>query len=235
MRSSAFCLSLFACASFVGTARADVFENYESLSEGFLGASFSHNGVTYRDVNNVSGSYADGTPFSPGEPGDQVIIENATLFYNDFAGYGSPINSLTFGNAFINGDNVSIGALASVYMDLDELSQAASLDLAYYENGPWGDIEYHLEAIRNGNVVASDSFLIANGGGRDNPTFRTMSVNGAVFDSLHLFATLNGDYTVPRAMIDNLTIQAAPVPEPATLAVLGFGAMALAKRRRSTR
>src|SRR5687767_11196861 len=50
-------------------------ETYESLSEGFLGSTFTHNGVTYRDVNNVSGFYADGTPFGPTDNGDQSIIE----------------------------------------------------------------------------------------------------------------------------------------------------------------
>jgi hypothetical protein len=212
-----------------GLARAVVVD-YEDLSEGFLGSTFTHQGVTYRDVNNVSGFYADGNPFSAGDPGTDSIIENATLFYNDFPTYGSPINSMTFGNAFVVGDNLSIGALASVFMDLANHANAASLDIAFYENGPWGGIEYRLDALLNGQVVDSDNFLIADGGGRDNATYRTMSVGGVEFDSLHLYAMKNGSYTVPRGMIDNLTY--APVPEPASIAVLGLGAAAIAARRR---
>jgi hypothetical protein len=204
--------------------------DYEDLSEGFLGATFTHQGVTYRDVNNVTGFYADGVPFVAGEPGTDSIIENATLFYNDFPTYGSPINAMTFGNAFVNGENLSIGALASVFMDFETLANSASFDIAYYENGPWGTIEYKLDALLNGQVVASDNFFIADGGGRDNVAFTTMSVSGANFDSLHLYAMKNGSYTVPRGMIDNLNY--APVPEPATLAALGLGAAALAARRR---
>lgn len=213
-------------------AQANVFENYESLAEGFLGSSFTSNGVTYRDVNNVTGSQPDGEVFHPGDLGDQLIIERGVPLYADFPTYGSANNGLTFGSAFINGDNLSIGALASVYMDLAELGISASFDIAFYENGPWGGIEYHLDALRNGSVVTSDFFTIVGGADRDNPNFTTMSVAGAEFDSLHLYATLDGHYVAPRGIIDDLTIAAAPVPEPATLAVLGLGALALRRKRR---
>lgn len=225
-------IGAIAAALAPGVASANLVD-YEDLSEGFFGTSFTHSGVTYRDVNNVSGFYADGAPFSAGEPGTTVIIENAALFYGDFAAYGSPVNSMTFGNSFVVGENLSIGALASVFMDFAAISNSASFDIAYYENGPWGDIEYRLDALRNGQVVASDSFLIANGGGRDSAAFRTMSVTGAEFDTLHLYALKNGSYTAPRGMIDNLNY--APVPEPATMATLGLGAAALLARRRRAR
>ncbi len=205
-------------------------QNYESFSEGFLGTSFSSGGVTYRDANPFSGFFPDGSPFAPEDLGNQFIIEDATFFFNDFPGYGSPDKVLTFGSAFVPGDNLSIGALSSVFMDLDTPSNAASLDLGFYENGPWGNIEFHLDGLLGNTVVASDSFTIANGGGRDNPAWRNMSVSGATFDKLHLYATWNGNYSGPRGMIDNLTL--SPVPEPATMAVLGVGAVALIRKRR---
>src|SRR3954469_2343615 len=210
---------------------AAAFDNYESLSEGFLGATFTHEGVTYRDVNNVSGFYADGAPFGPTDNGDQNIIENAALFYDAFPTYGSRVNSMTFGSAFINGDNLSIGALASVWMDVPAHGSAAGFDIAFYENGPWGGIQYKLDAVRNGQVVASDIFTISDLGGRDNATFRHMSVGGAEFDSLHLYGWKNGMYTVPRGMIDNLSI--AAVPEPAMIAPVALAGLAGIRRRRA--
>ncbi|CAN5602059.1 hypothetical protein BH09PLA1_BH09PLA1_37900 [soil metagenome] len=219
-----------AASSFAGAA---VFDDYEALSEGFLGSTFTHNGVTYRDVNNVSGFYADGAPFGPNDNGDQVIIENATLFYPGFPTYGSPLNSMTFGNTFINGNNLSIGALASVWMDVAGHGSAASFDIAFYENGPWGDIVYHLDAVLNNSVVASDTFTLLGAPGRDNAAIHRMSLAGAEFDSLHLYATKNGEYTVPRGMIDNLSI--APVPEPASLAMVGIVGAGLLVRRRGAK
>lgn len=224
-----FCVAA-ALFGFASITSARPVSTYENLSEGFLGATFTHNGVTYRDVNNVSGFYADGAPFGPTDNGDQSIIENATLFYNEFPTYGSPVNSMTFGNTYINGNNLSIGALASVWMDVAGGGSAASFDIAYYENGPWGDIVYHLDAVKSNVVVASSTFTLTGSDGRDNAAFRTFSVSAAEFDSLHLYATKNGDYTVPRGMIDNLSITA--VPEPASMAITGIVAAGLLARRR---
>jgi hypothetical protein len=221
-------LLVLVCATLGARAtQANVFHNYENFTEGFLGTSFSDTGVAYRDANAVSGLYPDGSPFNDTDLGNQFIIENAGLFYDAFPGYGSPVNSLTFGRAYVPGPNLSIGALASAWMDLAVPATAASLDLAFYENGPWGGIQYVLAAVQGGNVVATDSFIISDLGGRDDPTYTTLSVSGAQFDSLHLYAWLNGAYTAPRGMIDNLSITS--VPEPATL--LGLLLLAVLRRR----
>ncbi|HVT13404.1 MAG TPA: hypothetical protein VHE55_14150 [Fimbriimonadaceae bacterium] len=217
--------------AFASIVHADILQNYENLSEGFLGTSFTNGNVAYHDVNNVSGIYADGNPFGPSDLGNQLIIEDATDFYQAFPTYGSPVNALTFGSSYVQGPNLSIGALASVFMDIDQTANAASLDIAFYENGPWGGIVYHLDALQNGQVVGSDMFTIADGGGRDDATFTTMSVSAASFNGLHLYATLNGQYTAPRGMIDDLRIT-TPVPEPASFLALGLPALALILRRK---
>lgn len=212
----------------VSAASADVFQDYEDLDEGFLGQSLHYAGVNYRDVNTVSGVFPDGGTFNASDLGNELIIEDATLLYGDFPDYGSPNNSLTFGSAFVNGPNLSLGALASVWMDLDTPGTSASFDIAYYENGPWGGIEFHLDALSGGQVVASDLISISNLGGRDNVTTDTMNVSG-LFDSLHFYATYNGEYSGPRALIDNLSITS--VPEPASLTLLALTAAGLLKRR----
>jgi len=206
---------------------------YDDLAEGFYGQSFTYNGVTYTNVNNVSGVFPGGDTFGPGGGidglGNEIIVENATLLYNDFPGFGSATNGLTFGAAFVPGDNLSLGALSTVTMELDAVATDASLEMAYYENGPWGGIVYHLDAFLGGSLVASDSFTIADGGGRDNIAFATLSVGGAQFDSMQLYATFGADYSGPRILLDDLTVNY--VPAPGALAVL-LGAGGLASRRR---
>lgn len=224
---------LGACAA-MSTAGSTTVSTYDDLAEDFYGESFHYNGVTYSDVNNVAGVFPDGSTFEPGGGvnglGNNVIVENATLLYNDFPTWGSANNALTFGTTYVVGDNLSLGALSTVTMTLDEVADFASLEIAYYENGPWGGIEYHLDAYMDGSVVAMDSFSISDLGGRDNLAFSTLSVGGVQFDSLQLYATFGSEYSGPRALIDNLTINT--VPAPSALALLGMGAMGVSRRRR---
>jgi len=179
--------------------------DYEDLVEGPQGDPLKHMGLTYSELNNVSGIFPNGDTFPP-SPDDQFIIENAGLFYVDFPTYGSPVNSLTFGIAYVPGENLSIGPLSTVTIGLNALANAASLDLGYYENGDWGGIVYHLDAVLNAQVVDSDSFVISDLGGRDNPAIATLAVSGATFNQLHLYATFGSKYSMPRGMIDDLTI-----------------------------
>jgi len=220
------------CAGSVAMGDVNV-SDYDDLSEDFYGESFHYNGVTYMDVNNVAGVFPDGSPFDAGGGvdglGTELIIENAALLYNDFPDFGSPDNVLTFGTSYVVGDNLSLGALSTVTMQLDEVADAASLEIGFFENGPWGGIVYHLDAFMGGSVVASDSFTISDLGGRDNIAFSTLSVGGAEFDSLRLYATFGDDFSGPRAIIDNLTINT--VPAPGALAILGLGGL-VARRRR---
>ncbi len=206
---------------------------YDDLSEAFYGESFHYNGVTYSDVNNQAGVFPNGDTFDSDGIfglGHEVIVENATLLYNDFPGWGSANNALTFGTSFVVGDNLSIGALSTVTMTLDSVADFASVEMAYYENGPWGGIVYHLDAMMGGSVVASDSFTISDLGGRDNIAFATLSVGGAEFDSMQLYATFGNEYSGPRALLDNLTINS--VPAPSAMALLGAGGLLGARRRR---
>lgn len=222
-------------AALAAPAMADpVVSTYEDLDEGFYGVEFHHNGVTYKDVNSQPGVFPDGTTFEGGDGveglGTEIIVENAGLLYDDFPDYGSPTNALTFGTSLVPGENLTVGALSTVTMELDQVSDFASLELAYYEHGPWGGIVYHLDALMGGQVVASDSFEIASQDGRDSIAFRTMSVDGAQFDSLHLYATFGDDYSGPRGMIDNLTIN--PIPAPASVMALAGLAGFVGRRRR---
>lgn len=207
---------------------------YDDLAEGFYGQTYTYNGVTYTNVNNVSGVFPSGDTFGPGGGveglGNEIIVENAAVLYNDFPGFGSATNGLTFGAAFIPGDNLSLGAISTVTMELDAVATDASLEMAYYENGPWGGIVYHLDAFMGGSLVASDSFSIADGGGRDNIAFATLSVGGANFDSMQLYATFGNEYSGPRILLDDLSVTYVPAPGALGL-LLGAGGLAARRRR----
>lgn len=203
------CAALAALTTVLAAAPAlmaqTVVLDFEDLSEGFLGVPWSYQGLTFHDLNNVSGVFPDGSIFDP-EPDDQCVCEDATAWYNSFPGWGSPDKLLTFGNAYINGDNLSLGRLSTVTVDLDSHADSISMNVGYYENGPWGGIVVHLDALLNGQVVGSNSFEIANGGGRDNGAISTLAVSGVEFDQFVIYATYGSDYSLPRIILDDLTI-----------------------------
>lgn len=183
--------------------------DYNDLAEGFLGTSFDHDGVHYREANRVSGIYPDGTPFDGNKLGSEFALEDASYLFADFPAFGSAPNALTFGGVYVAGPNLTIGALSSLWMDLDASAIAAEFDLVYYEYGGWEGIEMRVDAWKDGAIVASDSFLIAGDGNpltRDRIAIGSLGVEGAEFDTLHVSAWLNGEYTAPRVMIDDLRI-----------------------------
>ncbi len=194
---------------FDGVPAEPVVSNYDDLTEGQLGTSFQYNGITYRDCNGIAGVFPDGSTFDASYPGEQFIIEDATNFFPDFPDYGSSPNTLTFGDLYAAGPSVSLGGFVRATLDLDAPASALSFDAAYYENGPWGGIQFHVDAYFDGQVVASDVLTISDLGGRDNATVTTLGVSGAVFDSVKIYATYNGQPSAPRLMIDNLTLTPA--------------------------
>lgn len=222
-------VALFCASAFAGNT---VVSNYDDLSEGFYGTSFSYNGVTYSGANNVGGVFPNGDTFTPEDIGDQFIVERATLLYNDFPGWGSAHNALTFGTAFIPGDNLSLGAFAQATLTLENLASAAEIQMVFFEDGPWGGIEFHMDALRNGQVVASDSFTIfgVDPEARDRIAFDSMSVSAAEFDTIYISATFNGQFSAPRLMIDDLAITYVPAPVSAA-PLCALGALAMRRRR----
>lgn len=217
-----------ALSALAGVAMGDV-ANFDSDSEGFKGSSFTSGGISFYNLNSVSGMNVDGSSFNPGDYGTDLIVERAVALFNDFPGDGSSPNVLGWGRAFVPGDSLTINIFSDVSMSTGSIENAASLDMFFYENGPWGGIEVHFDALLAGSVVASDGFTIANGGGRDNVTTATLSIDGVMFDELRLYATLaDGTFTAMTGVIDNVTI----TPAPSGLALIGFGALASARRRR---
>jgi hypothetical protein len=205
--------ALVAAAS--GNALAQSVSNYDDLSEGHYGETLTYHGVTYSEINGVAGSFPTGEVFEADYPGSNIVIENATLFYNDFPEWGSIPNVLTFGNAFINGDNLSLGGFSRATMTFEAPVSAVSFDMAFYENGPWGGIVFHLDGIRNGEVISSATYTISDLGGRDRVATSSLSISGGVYDSAKIYATWGKDYSAPRLIIDDLTTLPADTSCPA--------------------
>jgi hypothetical protein len=185
---------------------APLTSTFDGLAEGFVGSSFHHGGVNWHEINGIGGVFPDGSTFVPEDVGDQLVVENAAVFYADFPGFGSAPNTLTFGTSYVDGENFSIGALVRASGGLDQPAQAVAMDLAYYENGPWGGIVVHLEGYDRDALVASDNLTLAGEGDRDNPAASRLSISAASIDSFKLYATFDGQPTAPRVMIDNVVL-----------------------------
>ena len=221
-------MTVVALGALVGAAGAEV-ANFDSDTEGFKGSSFTSGGITFFDLNTHSGMNVDGSSFSAGDYGTDLIVERAVVLAGDFPGQVSSPNVLGWGNAFVPGDNLTVNIFSDVAFTTGSVENFVSLDMFYYENGPWGGIELHLDALLDGAVVASDGFTVANGGGRDNITSATLSISGVSFDELRLYATLSdGTFTAMTGVLDNVTI----TPAPSAVALLGLGALGAARRRR---
>jgi hypothetical protein len=199
-------LTAMAVAMIAGTASAQtVTIDFEDLSEGFYGANFVHQGIEYSDINQVSGEFPSGETFGP-QAFDEFVIEDATLFYNDYPTWGTADKMLTFGSAFVPGDNLSLGRVSSVTMTLDDDADSVSMDIGFYEDGPWGGIVLHIDTLFDGNVVGSDTRTLTNNGGRDSTNIDTFSVSGATFDEIHVYATYGAEFSLPRLVIDDITL-----------------------------
>ncbi len=217
-----------AVAALAGAASADI-ANFDSDTEGFKGDTFTSGGITFFDLNTVSGLNPDGSNFVPGEYGTDLIVERAVALFNDFPGAVSSPNVLGFGTAFVPGDNLSINIFSTVSMTNGSVQDSASLDLIYFENGPWGAIEVFFDAMLGGSVVASDMLTVSDLGGRDNVTTAHLSIDGVQFDELRLYAQFgDGTNTVIAGVVDNVSI----TPAPGTAALLALGGLAGVRRRR---
>jgi hypothetical protein len=190
--------------------------NFDAETEGFKGPDFTSTGVRFFNCNNVNGFYPgpEHEPFTPQDLGTDLIVENATVVEADFPDAISVPNTLTFGLAYIPGENVSLGPLAAVSVQPaagGSIAQAA-FDIVYYENGPWGGIVVTVDALQNGQVVGTTSFTVSDLGGRDNPVAQHLTVSAPGFDTVRITSRLNGDYTTLRALIDNVVLTPAGAP-----------------------
>jgi hypothetical protein len=192
--------------------------NFDSLSEGFVGSSFTDGGITFFDQQPFPTFAIDSLGFS--------AIELGPTF--------SPPNYLNFGGFLTPGPECCIfGGFQSMRMSFDGEASSARLDVYTFINISSSNT-LALEAYLAGALVAIDSALISS----FEETFvfpppldftlghRRFAVSGNHFDELRLVASGPAELVFPG--VDNVAI-----PEPGVLElIMASGVFALLRRRR---
>ncbi|MFC1532664.1 PEP-CTERM sorting domain-containing protein [Thermodesulfobacteriota bacterium] len=175
-------------------------------------------------VGNASATVIDFDAFSKGwfyggtEDGYQISV-NSNSFVSDYLG----------GNNQVAPANPSNSEPVYSFTRLDAgLFELLSLDLTSNGGGPNTIVEGYLD----GELVATDIFDPDNGPTFPIPTFLANNLAGITLDRLdvQLIPAIYQQY------LDNVTLaEVAPVPEPATMLLLGSGIIGLAGFRRRFR
>ena len=153
-----------------------------------------------------------------GNPGQNFFaIDNATTLYAGVAGVSIP-NILTF-NSYSDGPGaVGFGPLQSFDFTTGFLASSASFTvLSGTFNAP--NSTFTIQGLRNGVVAGSAAVILAT----TQRSSQTLTLGNGLYDSFHIVAT-SSDGAV-FVGLDNVVVNA--VPEPATVALLGLGALGL--------
>jgi hypothetical protein len=189
---------------------------FDEFPEGLIGESFISGGIKFygalNDDNKPEPLYADDV--------------SASLKMKALADHFSPPNILTVGNYVEGETGWGMGGFIRLLMTRGGLETSARMDLFYRDTDTHAGNVVSLEALLDGKVVATDSFVIP---GLDSPThvWREMAIEGVAFDTLRLSAS--GDvFDHFFGSLDNVEI----VPAPGAWACLAAGGLLLPRRRR---
>ncbi len=200
-----------ALAGIAAASRADLVANFDGLVEGQWFDQLTTGGIRFHNVTTHGGGYTNFT------------IEDAS---SGFLGPGlSPPNVLGFG-AYVPGPDMAFGGIAAFWFTSDTLAASAGLDVWTFQ-GEVGLNTLELRGYRSGQVVQSTSFSFDFSA---TPIHRRLDLPIDSYD--HFELSSSGPAHLGDACIDVDNVTIAAVPEPASLAVLGFGVAALLRRRR---
>lgn len=199
---------------------------------------------TYELMRNVT---IGATPYAAGATGSAVVIVKHPVWANPvFAGSGGPItgNWISFANTGIGGGVVGPNSFATPVARFSESFTVSGIaDLAFTV---WADdtAEVHLTKLGPGGFSfmlrdeqpTQDGACAAGAIGCEQNEGFTMNVNGLLAGSyrIDVFAFQRGASVFGAAWAGELSERPVDVSEPATLALLGAGLLAVFGLRRRT-
>lgn len=193
---------------------------FDDLAEGFHGNSFTTGGITFFEPVHFFGEAA---PFA---------VEDASEVLPTFPGlgdhYSSP-NVLGLAAVIDGPTGWFLTRIEQIKMTTGRVESYARMDVFYNNSDAYAGAEVILEALLDGQVVATDSFTIA--GGSRQPAWSELEISGVPFDTLRLAAIGapgSGEGDGFLGSLDNVEI----VPAPGTLVAAALAGLPLARRRR---
>lgn len=201
-------LGMIVCASAaVASAAAGGIATFDSFTEGSLGTSFHDGGIRFYNPDNYT---PEGSPFIC-ERADGTL--SGPFFSNP--------NALTL-TGWVQGSQAGYSRVGSFYASVGGPSDYARVEVFYFFLVSTGNT-ISMQALRNGAVVATDSFVVTT----PFQAHRTLEIDGPEFDEIRIVGSGPNEAGAMFALFDNFEIRGVPAPTAALLLVLP-----LAGRRR---
>jgi hypothetical protein len=199
-------------ASIVATAGASV-ANFDGMTEGTFGLSITDGGITFSNLDQYFGT----------GPHDNFTIEDASGDLTGQAGFTSP-NTMGFGG-WSPGPGAAFTRLGAFDFSNGASAQTAGFDIYSFANDP--NMTITLQGLLNGNVVNSSVITVPS-------TFTIqhtrIDLPTGNYNGFHVVSAGPTNQGATFVLLDNVSV--TPVPEPASMAVLGLGALLIRRRRK---